>query len=174
MRSFASNSSERLWARSRGTWMQKIPQCKAPSCNFRRWQRLQRNRNTKHGASYLFGNWLTTSPGTLLGRKVYRHHVQRRQANCCLHSNWICSQSPTNWKGLVGDNGEEIWQRPHKRSHNFGKSGQCAWRPGQLQPAEGPARACPENRGAALRERSSPCSHNFEKSGQCAWMPGQL
>ena len=70
MLSFAGNSSERLWARSRGTWMQKIPQCKAPSCNLRRWQRLQRNRNTKHGASYLFGNWLTTSPRTLSGRKV--------------------------------------------------------------------------------------------------------
>ena len=57
-----------------------------------------------------------------------RHHVERRQSDCCLPSNWICSQSPTNWKGFVGEKGEEIWQRPLKRSHNFGKSGQCAWR----------------------------------------------
>ena len=94
---------------------------------------------------------------------------QRRQADCCLQSNWICSQSPTNWKGFVGENGEEIWQRPLHRSHNFDKSGHCAWRPGRLQPEEGPARACPENQGAALRERTSLSSHYFGKSGQCAW-----
>ena len=35
-----------------------------------------------------------------------RHHVERRQAACCLHSNWICSQSPTNWTGFVGEKGE--------------------------------------------------------------------
>ena len=55
-----------------------------------------------------------------------------------------------------------------KRSHYFDKSGQCAWRPGQLQTEEGPARACPENHGAALRERSSRSSSDFGNSGQCA------
>ena len=33
---------------------------------------LQRSRNTRHGASCLFGNWLTTLPRTHLGRKVWR------------------------------------------------------------------------------------------------------
>ena len=33
-------------------------------------------------------------------------------------------------KDLLEKKEKKNWQRPLKRSHNFGKSGQCAWRPG--------------------------------------------
>ena len=45
---------------------------------------------------------------------------------------------------------------------------------GDYSQTEGPARACPENRGAALRERTSRSSSDFDKSGQCAWKLGRL
>ena len=87
---FAGNSSERLWAApSRATWMQKIPQCKAPSCNLRRWPRLQRKRNTRRGASCHFGSWLTTSPQTLSGRKV--------QTPCRVQINSLRFTSKLEW-----------------------------------------------------------------------------
>ena len=48
-----------------------------------------------------------------------------------------------------------------------------AWKLRRLQAGEGPARACPENQGAALRERSSRCSQDFDKFRHCAWRPGR-
>ena len=67
--------------------------------------------------------WLTTSPRTLSVRKVkYNHNVKRTETRLCLPPNRNGSQDPTHWKGFVEEKGEDIWQRPLKRSHNFSKS----------------------------------------------------
>ena len=86
---------------------------------------------------------------------------------------WVTTASRRTCSSVPDNPGAALRERSSGSSQDFGKFGQCAWIPGQLQPAEGPARACPDNPGAALRERSSGSSDYCVQSLHSSWLSGK-